>query len=132
MEQNGGFATLGYLYENVPKIHGVSWQSKTPFASIRRIVQDKHYFLRRFPSYISEVEHTTGFRNALLKFLELQDFNINMYVVSSDNRQREFTSKFEFEAFKPLKERTKFINYVQLSQWHSRAYELMLKERDVL
>jgi hypothetical protein len=39
MEQNGGFATLGHLYQNVLKIPDCKWGTKTPFASVRRIVQ---------------------------------------------------------------------------------------------
>ena len=185
MEENGGFATLSYLYENTLKVPGVFWKTKTPFATIRRIVQDNRFFFkikpglwalktykdklpdeilslieedkeirkegkfthsyyqgiiveignikrfetyvpsqdrnkkflnkplkelvnledifkftykdiiqriqsidvfwfneRRFPAYIFEIEHSTDFKNALLKFLELQDFNVQMYIVS--------------------------------------------------
>jgi len=39
MEQNGGYATLGYLYEHVLDVPDCDWKTKTPFASIRRIVQ---------------------------------------------------------------------------------------------
>lgn len=39
MEKNGGYATLGELYERVLSIPGCEWKTKTPFASIRRIVQ---------------------------------------------------------------------------------------------
>jgi len=39
MEQLGGIATLGQLYQEAPKIPGSKWATKTPFASIRRIVQ---------------------------------------------------------------------------------------------
>jgi hypothetical protein len=35
----GGIATLGQLYEEVFKIKECAWGTKTPFASIRRIVQ---------------------------------------------------------------------------------------------
>jgi hypothetical protein len=49
MERNGGFATLHYLYENAMQIRGVAWASKTPFASMRRIVQDPHYFFKIRP-----------------------------------------------------------------------------------
>ncbi|MGQ9706188.1 MAG: hypothetical protein ACUVWP_04190 [bacterium] len=45
MEENGGYATLSYLYKNVLKVEGVVWKTKTPFASIRRIVQvNKSFF----------------------------------------------------------------------------------------
>ncbi|OIP02137.1 MAG: hypothetical protein AUJ97_06310 [Bacteroidetes bacterium CG2_30_32_10] len=46
MEKNGGFATLGFLNHNVDVS---KWDSKTPFASIRRIVQDKKYFFKIRP-----------------------------------------------------------------------------------
>lgn len=49
MKDNGGFATLGYLNENVLKIKGCEWKTKTPFASIRRIVQDERYFFKIKP-----------------------------------------------------------------------------------
>lgn len=49
MEQNGGFATLGYLNQKVLKVHGVEWKTKTPFASIRRIVQDERFFFKIKP-----------------------------------------------------------------------------------
>lgn len=39
MRQNGGYATLGHLYQTVLKIPSCHWGTKTPFASIRRIVQ---------------------------------------------------------------------------------------------
>jgi hypothetical protein len=39
MEQNGGYATLGQLYERVLDVPGCEWKTRTPFASIRRIVQ---------------------------------------------------------------------------------------------
>ncbi len=48
MEDNGGYATLGYLYRHV---NVKDWKTKTPFASIRRIVQDSRYFLRSDRAY---------------------------------------------------------------------------------
>lgn len=49
MEESGGFATLGYLYQNVLKIPDCEWKTKTPFASIRRIVQDERFFFKIKP-----------------------------------------------------------------------------------
>jgi hypothetical protein len=46
MEQNGGFATLGFLNQHVP--HN-NWKTKTPFATIRRIVQDERFFFKIKP-----------------------------------------------------------------------------------
>ncbi len=234
MEENGGFATLSYLYENALKVPGIVWKTKTPFASIRRIVQDNRFFFkikpglwalktyknklpieiislieedkeignegkfthsyyqgmiveignikgfktyvppqdknkrflnkplkelvnledifkftyediiqrvqsidvfwfneRRFPSSIFEIEHTMDFKNALLKFSELQDFNIQMYIVSFRERQKEFLSKIELSGFKPIKEKANFISYEEVSQWHAKTYELMLTESKI-
>lgn len=30
MEENGGYATLNYLYTHVLKVPGVKWETKTP------------------------------------------------------------------------------------------------------
>ena len=46
MRNNGGFATLGFLNH---KVDVSKWASKTPFASIRRIVQDDRYFFKIKP-----------------------------------------------------------------------------------
>ncbi len=49
MEGKGGYATLGLLYQEALKVHSVEWKTKTPFASIRRIVQDNRFFFKIKP-----------------------------------------------------------------------------------
>ena len=49
MEKNGGYATLAHLYQNVLKVRGCEWNTKTPFASMRRIVQDERFFFKIKP-----------------------------------------------------------------------------------
>jgi len=49
MESNGGYATLGFLNQHVLQIEGCEWKTKTPFASIRRIVQDNRFFFKIRP-----------------------------------------------------------------------------------
>ncbi len=49
MEGNGGVATLGFLNLNVFRVEGCEWKTKTPFASIRRIVQDERFFFKIRP-----------------------------------------------------------------------------------
>ncbi len=49
MEENDGYATLGFLNQNVFKVAGCEWKTKTPFASIRRIVQDGRFFFKIRP-----------------------------------------------------------------------------------
>jgi len=49
MRARGGYATLGQLYKDALRIPGVKWETKTPFKSINRIVQNPKYFFRIRP-----------------------------------------------------------------------------------
>jgi hypothetical protein len=49
MAENGGYATLGHLYRTATRIPGSKWGTKTPFASIRRIVQEHPAFFKIRP-----------------------------------------------------------------------------------
>lgn len=229
MEQNGGFATLGYLNQEVLKVPGVEWKTKTPFASIRRIVQDDRFFfkikpglwallshkdklppeifptnivskselelfnhsyyqgllveignlkkyetfvpsqdknkkflgktlgeissqtdfyqfgyghivrraktadvcwfnLRKMPSVLFEVEHSTDIQNSLLKFVELQDFNANFFIVADKVRKQEYLGKLALNAFVPIKQRVQFMDYDKLSDWHTKTFEIISLE----
>ena len=46
MRENGGFATLGFLNHTLDVS---KWKTKTPFASIRRIVQVERFFFKIKP-----------------------------------------------------------------------------------
>lgn len=60
MKQNGGFATLGFLNKNVDVSN---WKTKTPFASIRRIVQDERFFFKIKPGLWALKEYETEVLN---------------------------------------------------------------------
>ncbi len=49
MQENGGYATLGLLNQNVLKIENCEWKAKNPFANIRRIVQNDRFFFKIRP-----------------------------------------------------------------------------------
>lgn len=49
MEENGGYATLKHLYQHAPHVEGSEWGTKTPNASIRRIVQRQEQFFKIQP-----------------------------------------------------------------------------------
>ncbi len=49
LERLGGQATLAQLYWETMKVPGVKWGTKTPFASIRRIVQERPEIFRVRP-----------------------------------------------------------------------------------
>ena len=225
MENNGGYTTLGFLNQEVLKIKDCVWKTKTPFASIRRIVQDERFFFkikpglwalksfkdklptnilptkeiskakqeefnhtyyqgllveignlkkfqtfvpnqdknkiylgkklgeiskidefykftydnilqkaktidvswfntRKMPHMLFEVEHSTDIQSSLIKFIELQDFYVKFYIVADEARKREFETKLSLNAFLPIQERIQFMSYVQLSDWHTKTYEI--------
>lgn len=230
MAENGGYATLGYLNQEVLKIRECAWRTKTPFASIRRIVQDERFFfkikpglwalkshkdrlplsilptkeiskakqeefnhtyyqgllveignlkkyqtfvpnqdknkvylgkklgeiatvrelykftydnmlqkartidvswfnLRKMPHMLFEVEHSTDIQNSLLKFLELQDFYVKFYIVADKAREKEFEAKVSLNAFTPIHKRTQFMSYINLSELHTKTYEITSLEK---
>jgi hypothetical protein len=49
MEHLGGYAPLGQLYQETMKIPGAAWGTKTPYATIRRIVQERKEFFKIRP-----------------------------------------------------------------------------------
>jgi len=49
LEKLGGQATLAQLYREVMKVAGCRWGTKTPFASIRRIVQTRFEIFKVCP-----------------------------------------------------------------------------------
>jgi hypothetical protein len=69
LENLGGQATLGELNQEVLKIHDCEWNTKTPFASIRRIVQTRPeiikirpglWALKSFQKKLGLVEYGSG------------------------------------------------------------------------
>lgn len=232
MERSDGFATLGYLNQEVLKVPGVEWKTKTPFASIRRIVQDERFFfkikpglwalrshkdrlppeifptgiiskpeqetfnhsyyqgllveignlkkyetfipnqdknkqflgrklgeissqtnfyqfgydqmvrkaktvdvswfnIRKMPSVLFEVEHSTDIQNSLLKFVELQDYNANFFIVADKARKAEYIGKLALTAFVPIKSRVQFMDYDKLSDWHTKTFEIVTIENNL-
>ncbi len=69
---------------------------------------------RGFPSEIFEVENSTDFRDAFIKFMELQDFNTKFYCVSTPEKFKKFEREKNKIAFKSLGERLKFLTYEQV------------------
>jgi len=75
MKKNGGYATLGFLNQNVDVS---KWKSKTPFASIRRIVQDEKYFFKIKPGLWALKEFE---KEVLSKFQITEKSNIDKEVL---------------------------------------------------
>lgn len=69
MEENGGFATLNYLNQ---KVDVSSWKTKTPFASIRRIVQIKRFFFKIKPGLWALKDYKNKLPNDVKELFEEQ------------------------------------------------------------
>lgn len=80
---------------------------------------------RKFPLKIFEVEHSTNFRGALVKFMELQDFRTEFCCVSLEDRKEKFITELSKSAFKPLINRCKFVSYKQVEN----DYNLAIRKR---
>jgi len=70
MKANGGFATLGFLYKNVDVS---KWKTKTPYASIRRIVQDNRFFFKIKPGLWG----LNDFKEIILTQFKIKETNSN-------------------------------------------------------
>lgn len=232
MRKRDGYATLGELYQEVLKVPGVTWNTKTPFKSINRIVQTHDEFFRirpglwalkeykdrlpkeflseaestnenvvifnhsyyqgllleignlrkretfvpaqdknrdflgkrlidlasvkkiydfsystlvsrassvdvlwfnerKMPEAAYEIEHSTDMQNSLLKFVELQDFNIAFFIVADSRKEEMFSKKIAYDAFRPIRKRVKFLSYESVSDWHTKSVELNIIERSI-
>jgi len=106
MKQKGGYATLGWLYKAVPEIKGVEWKTKTPFASIRRIVQDDRFFFKIRPGLWALKEFKNRIRfadDSRKKTREAERFNHSYYqglLVEIGNLNR-------FETFVPNQDKNR-------------------------
>ena len=69
---------------------------------------------RNFPLKIFEVEHSTDFRDAFIKFMELQDFRTTFCCVSLENRKEKFERELNKTAFELLRNRCGFFSYEQV------------------
>lgn len=79
---------------------------------------------RNMPTSAFEVEHSTAISNSLLKFIELQDFVINFYIVADNARTNEFNTKLRLNAFRAINNRVKFWSYEDVADLHSKTSEL--------
>jgi hypothetical protein len=72
---------------------------------------------RNFPTNVFEVEHTTNFKNSLIKFYELKDFATEMTIVASDKNRTKYEDVINLGVFREIKNRVKFIDYNKIEQY---------------
>ncbi|HEY84598.1 MAG TPA: hypothetical protein G4N96_05760 [Chloroflexi bacterium] len=134
MEENGGFATLGYLNQHTLKIPGVTWRTKTPYASIRRIVQDERFFFKIRPGLWALKSH----RDEVLRQFSLDED-------SSSREREEFDHSYYqgllveignlegFQTFVPYQDKNKaylsksLFKYTTLERFYDFSYEHIVK-----
>ena len=88
--------------------------------------------VRKMPSVFFEVEHSTDIQNSLLKFIEIQDYNIKFFIVADKIRKEEYIRKLILNAFIPIKSRVQFIDYDKLSDWHTKTFEITSVESNII
>ena len=134
MKDNGGYATLGHLYRTATKVEGSEWKTKTPFASIRRIVQQHPAFFRIKPglwalqSERERLAHEFALSESAPR-AKAEEFNHSYYqglIVEIGNLEN-------FETFVPHQDKNKLFLSLKLSQvasltqYHDFTYERLLR-----
>lgn len=133
MKQYGGYSTLGQLYQTAPNIPGSEWKTKTPFASIRRIVQVRDEFFKIRPGLWAL---TSEKDKVMLLFSEDQ----------APRKEKEYTHSFfqglvveignlkGFQTFVPAQDKNKLFSQkklgevANLSDFYQFTYEEVLRQ----
>lgn len=109
-----------WIFEN-KTLGSLATLKDVPFFTYENIIKDSVRYAdviwfnkRGFPSKIFEVEESTDFRDAFVKFSELQDFATIFCCVSEEKRRVKFNKVINKSAFMPIKERCQFFSYDQI------------------
>jgi hypothetical protein len=109
-----------WIFEN-KTLGSLATLKDVPFFTYENIIKDSVRYAdviwfnkRGFPSKIFEVEESTDFRDAFIKFSELQDFVTVFCCVSEERRRDKFSKEISKTAFIPIKDRCQFFSYEQI------------------
>lgn len=116
-----------WIFEN-KTLGSLATIQKVPLFTFQNIIDDSISFVdviwfnqRQFPQVIFEVEHSTDFRDAFIKFMELQDFQTRFYCVSDICRREKFEKEKSKAAFSAINNRVKFLTYEQVENDYEKA-----------
>lgn len=116
-----------WIFEN-KTLGSLATLQKVPLFTFEHIITDSVSFAdviwfneRQFPQVIFEVEHSTDFRDAFVKFMELQDFQTKFYCVSDEERYEKFEKERKKSAFSPISERVHFLSYEEVKNDYDKA-----------
>ncbi|MBM3326622.1 MAG: hypothetical protein FJY65_06540 [Calditrichaeota bacterium] len=73
---------------------------------------------RNFPAWVFEIEHSTDFRSALVKFIELQDFYIKFVIIAPKDRETKFKIEINKRAFESIYDRCQFRSYDEIEDYY--------------
>lgn len=117
-----------FKFKNI-YLHELASLNRLPQFTYEKIIKDSVSFCdvvwinqRGFADSIFEVEISSDFRDAFVKFSEMQDFWTNFYCVSTQNRFEKFKKELQKAAFKNIQKRVKFITDSDIEK----EYELAL------
>lgn len=106
-----------FVFQN-KRLGSIATIQSVPFFTYEHIIKESVAFAdviwfneRMFPSKVFEVENSTDFRDAFVKFMELQDFMTDFVCVSPSERKVKFDRERQKTAFRPIAERVKFYSY---------------------
>lgn len=111
------------------KLYELTGLQEIPRFSYDHIIQStKHidviwFNARLFPSNVIEVEHTTDFKNSLIKFVELQDFQTIMTIVAPKDRFERYKVEISKAAFTNISKRVSFISYEKVEGLYNNQKE---------
>lgn len=118
-------------YFNEKKLGSIITMNEVPKFTFEKILSETVRFFdviwfneRNFPDTVFEVEHSTNFRDALVKFSELQYFTTRFYCVAEEDRKVKFEKELNKSAFSRVRDRVKFYSYEQVDS----DYDLTLKK----
>lgn len=119
-----------WIFQN-KKLSNLATLKEVPPFTYPKIIKESARFFdviwfnkRNFPMKIFEVEESTDFRSAFVKFLELQDFNAQFFCVSYKDRKIKFEREINKVAFQILKNRCIFRTYEEVEN----DYQNILKK----
>ena len=80
------------------------------------------------PHSFFEIEHSTDIQNSLLKYNDLQDFYVRMFIIAEEKRRQEYLKKLSYNAFDELRynKRVRFVSYELLEKQYEQ--ELLKQE----
>ena len=118
-----------WIFEN-KTLGSLATVQKVPLFTFQNIIDDSVTFAdviwfneRHFPQVIFEVEHSTDFRGAFVKFMELQDFQTRFYCVADNNRREKFEKEKNKSAFSAINSRVQFLTYDQVENDYEKAIQ---------